>query len=121
MIGTETIFSAGLELLAVSLGDFTTISSGSVSTTGTAVLAYPEPTPEALMTMTTAPTVMTAITNVNDDAKLLMVHDTFSYVESMSDEELIRADQLLSAKGLDLEFTEENHFEEQSKVFIKNI
>ena len=49
---------------------------------------------------------------------LIRLNDTVSYVESLSDDELARADQLLSG----LEFTTENEQAviENQKVYVKN-
>lgn len=54
-----------------------------------------------------------------NNPNLFNIQEAMAYVESLSDEELARADQLLSAKGLDFEVAEELLMEEPAKVHVK--
>lgn len=61
-------------------------------------------------------TATSTISAYENNPNLFNIHDAIAYVESLSDEELARADQLLTEKGLDFEIVED-----EEKVFIKNI
>ena len=54
-----------------------------------------------------------------NNPNLFNIQDAIAYVESLSVEDLVKADQLLAEKGLDFEIVEE--LQEPEKVYIKNV
>lgn len=71
-------------------------------------------------TTTIACSVTTALNNIQVPDNIVIVRNAQSYVESMSTEELVELEQLLSEK--ELEFTidgSQNRIDQQPKVYMK--
>ena len=66
-------------------------------------------------------TATSSIAAYENNPNIFNIQDAISYVESLSDEELAHADQMLTEKGIGFEIVEESNFEDTPKTFIKNI
>ena len=64
-------------------------------------------------------TVSTILNNIEMPNNVRMVRDTYSLVESMTDEELAHASELLDTKGLEIYFGEATPDKDSNKTLIK--
>lgn len=62
----------------------------------------------------------TILNNIEVPDEIIIVRDTYAYVESMSDEELARASELIEAKSLEIEKIEQESTKTVEKVFVKS-
>lgn len=108
-----------LESLITSMFDVITIG-GELYTTSTCTLdGDGNLTPEGVTTLTCM--TSTVLNNIEVSNHIVRVQDTIAYVESMSEEELEKFDELLAAKNLDIEKLGESVDQQQEtpKVYKK--
>lgn len=61
----------------------------------------------------------TILNSIEIPEEIVIVRDTYAYVESMSDEELARASELLESKSLEIEKIEQESTKTVEKVLVK--
>lgn len=101
-----------LDTLLANFGPTTTL----VLETQTTQHVMSEATDDSERITTLVLAASTILDQIEIPTPILKINDTLSYVETLSDEELARADQLLSG----LEFEENEQLLEQPKVYTKN-
>lgn len=73
-----------------------------------------------LRSTTICSVVTSYLDSIQVPTEIAIVHDTYSYVESMSEEELARANELIALKELDFEIPALEETNDNPKIYTKD-